>query len=69
LASYVFVGGAGRHRGVTATFIGANAQTYPFEQESFDLIVSRFGGDGSSQDSVEAPATLRRAARGGGSDE
>jgi ubiquinone/menaquinone biosynthesis C-methylase UbiE len=34
---------AGRHRGVTATFIGANAQTYPFEPESFDLIVSRFG--------------------------
>ena len=33
---------AGRHRGVTATFICANAQTYPFEPESFDLIVSRF---------------------------
>jgi hypothetical protein len=29
--------------GVTATFICANAQTYPFEPESFDLIVSRFG--------------------------
>jgi SAM-dependent methyltransferase len=34
---------AGRHRGVTATFICANAQTYPFGPESFDLIVSRFG--------------------------
>jgi hypothetical protein len=27
---------AGRHRGVTATFICANAQTYRFEPESFD---------------------------------
>ena len=34
---------AGRHRAVTATFICANAQTYPFEPECFDLIVSRFG--------------------------
>lgn len=52
--------------GVTATFICANAQTYPFEPESFDLIVSRFGVMVSSQDSVEAPANLRRAARAGG---
>ena len=28
---------------VTATFICANAQTYPFEPERFDLIVSGFG--------------------------
>jgi hypothetical protein len=27
---------AGRHRGVTTTFICANTQTYPFEPASFD---------------------------------
>jgi hypothetical protein len=34
---------AGDTEGVTATLICANAQTYAFEPESFDLIVSRFG--------------------------
>jgi hypothetical protein len=29
--------------GVTATFICANAHTYAFEPESFDLTVSRIG--------------------------
>ena len=48
---------------MTATFICANAQTYPFEPESFDLIVSRFGVM-FFQDSVEAFANLRRAVRG-----
>ena len=57
---------AGRHRGVTATFTCANAQTYPFEPESFDLIVSRFGVMVSSQDSVEALVNLRRATAASG---
>jgi hypothetical protein len=52
--------------GVTATFICANAQTYPFEPESFDLIRVAIRRDGSSQDSVGALANLRRAAGDGG---
>jgi SAM-dependent methyltransferase len=51
--------------GVAATFICADAQTYPFEPGSFDLIVSRFGVM-FFQDSVAAFANLRRAARDGG---
>lgn len=51
--------------GVAATFICADAQTYPFEPGRFDLIVSRFGVM-FFQDSVEAFANLRRAARNGG---
>jgi SAM-dependent methyltransferase len=52
---------AGRD-GVAATFICADAQTYPFEPASFDLIVSRFGVM-FFQDPVEAFTNLRRAAR------
>jgi len=55
---------AGRD-GVAATFICADAQIYPFEPGRFDLIVSRFGVM-FFQDSVEAFANLRRAARDGG---
>ena len=51
--------------GVAATFICADAQTYPFEPGSFDLIVSRFGVM-FFQDSVVAFANLRGAARDGG---
>jgi len=51
--------------GVAATFICADAQTYPFEPASFDLIVSRFGVM-FFQDPVEAFANLRRAARDAG---
>jgi len=51
--------------GVTPTFICADAQIYPFEPGSFDLIVSRFGVM-FFQDSVQAFANLRRAAREGG---
>jgi hypothetical protein len=58
------VSGAG-HEGVTATFICANAQTYPFVGKLRpDRVAIR--RDGSSQDSVEALANLRRAARDGG---
>jgi hypothetical protein len=51
--------------GVTATFICANAQTYPFAGKLRPDRVA-IGRDGSSQDSVEALANLRRAARDGG---
>jgi hypothetical protein len=48
--------------GVTATFICANAQTYPFAGKLRpDRVAIR--RDGSSQDSVEALANLGRAAR------
>ncbi|MEO7271571.1 MAG: class I SAM-dependent methyltransferase [Vicinamibacterales bacterium] len=51
--------------GVAATFICADAQTYPFEPGRVDLIVSRFGVM-FFQDSVAAFGNLRRAARDGG---
>jgi SAM-dependent methyltransferase len=51
-------------QGVAATFICADAQTYPFGPASVDLIVSRFGVM-FFQDPVEAFANLRRAAREG----
>jgi SAM-dependent methyltransferase len=47
-----------------ATFIRANAQFHPFEPESFDMIVSRFGVM-FFDDSVEAFANIRRAATDG----
>src|SRR3982751_3867582 len=48
--------------GVAATFICADAQTYPFDPASIDLIVSRFGVM-FFQDPAAAFANLRRAAR------
>ena len=45
-----------------ASFICANAQTYPFEPASFDRIISRFGVM-FFDDSVQAFANLRHAAR------
>ena len=51
--------------GVAATFICADAQTYPFETGCFDLIVSRFGVM-FFQDSVEAFGNFLRAAQDGG---
>ena len=48
--------------GTPASFICANAQTYPFEPASLDGIISRFGVM-FFDDSVQAFANLRRAAR------
>jgi ubiquinone/menaquinone biosynthesis C-methylase UbiE len=49
---------------VPASFVRADAETYPFEPAAFDMVVSRFGvmffGD-----SVQAFANMRRAARPG----
>jgi SAM-dependent methyltransferase len=45
-----------------ATFVLADAQTHPFEAASFDAIISRFGVM-FFQDSVQAFANLRRAAK------
>jgi SAM-dependent methyltransferase len=47
---------------IAATFICANAQTHPFEDQMFDLIVSRFGVM-FFDDPVAAFGNLRRAAR------
>lgn len=47
-----------------ATFIHADAQIYPFEPASFDIIMSRFGVM-FFDDSVRAFANLRHAARDG----
>jgi ubiquinone/menaquinone biosynthesis C-methylase UbiE len=47
---------------IPASFIRADAQSYPFEPESFDMIVSRFGVM-FFDDSAGAFANLRRAAR------
>jgi SAM-dependent methyltransferase len=47
-----------------ATFIRADAQTYPFEPSSFDAVMSRFGVM-FFDDAVRAFANLRRAARAG----
>ena len=44
-----------------ATFICANAQVYPFEPESFHMIISRFGVM-FFDDAIQAFANLRRAA-------
>jgi SAM-dependent methyltransferase len=49
--------------GLPARFIHADAQTYPFERASFDMIVSRFGVM-FFDDSVHAFANLRHAATG-----
>jgi SAM-dependent methyltransferase len=50
--------------GLHVTFIHANAQTYAFERESVDMIVSRFGVM-FFDDPVAAFANLRRAASRG----
>ena len=50
--------------GVAVDFIRADAQTYVFAAASFDTIISRFGVM-FFNDSVEAFANLRRAARNG----
>lgn len=47
--------------GSPATFICGNAQSYPFEPASFDMILSRFGVM-FFDDPIEAFAGLRRAA-------
>lgn len=47
--------------GTPASFIVANAQTFPFEPASFDMVVSRFGVM-FFDDPVRAFANLRRAA-------
>jgi ubiquinone/menaquinone biosynthesis C-methylase UbiE len=46
------------------SFITADAQTYPFEPNTFDVIISRFGVM-FFDDSVAAFTNLRRAARSG----
>lgn len=51
--------------GVSADFICADAQTYDFAPESFDMIVSRFGVM-FFDDPVAAFANLRRSVRSGG---
>ena len=50
--------------GVAADFIRADAQDYPFQTASFDMIVSRFGVMFFA-DPVRAFANLRRASRPG----
>jgi SAM-dependent methyltransferase len=47
--------------GTPATFVCADAQTYPFETANFDMIISRFGVM-FFPDPVQAFANLRRAA-------
>jgi SAM-dependent methyltransferase len=54
-----------RRDNTPATFICANAQTYPLEPATFDLIVSRFGIM-FFDDPVAAFANLRHAVRDGG---
>lgn len=51
--------------GIRAAFIQADAQSYPFETASVDLIVSRFGVM-FFDDPIEAFANLRRATAGTG---
>lgn len=46
--------------GVPATFVRADAQTYPFEAASFDMVLSRFGVM-FFDDPVQAFKNLRRA--------
>ena len=50
--------------GIPARFIHADAQTYGFEQASFDIIISRFGVM-FFEDPIQAFANLRRAANRG----
>ena len=50
--------------GTPATFVQADAQTYPFEPSSFDAIMSRFGVM-FFDDPVRAFTNLRHAARSG----
>jgi SAM-dependent methyltransferase len=50
--------------GTKADFISADAQTHPFSPATFDMLVSRFGVM-FFEDSVEAFANLRRAAKDG----
>jgi SAM-dependent methyltransferase len=50
--------------GVRATFICADAQTYPFEVGRFDMFISRFGVM-FFEDPARAFANLRRAAKSG----
>ncbi|MBL9023078.1 MAG: methyltransferase domain-containing protein [Myxococcales bacterium] len=49
---------------VAVTYVRADAQTYPFDRASFDLLISRFGVM-FFDDPVEALANLRRAAAPG----
>jgi SAM-dependent methyltransferase len=51
-----------QREGVSATFICADAQTYAFEAESFDMMISRFGVMFFDHP-VPAIENLRRAAR------
>ena len=51
----------GEREGTSATFIHADAQTYPFEPTSFDAILSRFGVM-FFHDASQAFANLRHAA-------
>ena len=50
------------HEKVNASFIHGDAQVYPFEEASFDLLVSRFGVM-FFDDPVRAFTNLRRAAK------
>jgi SAM-dependent methyltransferase len=56
--------GRAEGQGGSASFIVADAQTYPFERASFDAVMSRFGVMFFS-DSIAAFTNLRRAARAG----
>jgi ubiquinone/menaquinone biosynthesis C-methylase UbiE len=56
--------GRAERESTAAHFIRADAQTYPFEPASFDMIISRFGVM-FFEDSVRAFENLRRAAREG----
>ncbi len=55
-------GARAQREGTPARFIRADAQSYPFERNSFDTIISRFGVM-FFDDSVRAFVNLRRAAR------
>jgi SAM-dependent methyltransferase len=52
------------HEGVPVSFICADAQTYAFEPDGFDLLISRFGVM-FFNDPVQAFANLRSAAKPG----
>jgi SAM-dependent methyltransferase len=52
----------GEREKINASFIQADAQVYPFEEASFDLLVSRFGVM-FFDDPVRAFTNLRRAAK------
>lgn len=57
--------GLAEREGSPASFVCADAQTHAFEPAAFDMIISRFGVM-FFDDSVQAFANLRRAARSGG---